>query len=80
MFEQGFIDIWTRWYQPDARQCFNRYTGPARPKTLIDKKSRLTLANLSGAFTVLYVGCPVSFVVFVGEIIIKCVSKRLERK
>jgi|688.fasta_scaffold418678_1 ionotropic glutamate receptor len=62
----GLIDIWTRWYQPDVRQCLNEAdkitkTAPKR------EPPRLSRKNLTGAFVVLLIGYLVSFLVFLVE-------------
>ena len=77
MAETGLLVEWRRRYAPDAGPCYGTKYRATQRKTEEnirkgkekEKKDRLTLLNLSGAFVILLVGIVASIFVFIGEMI-----------
>jgi hypothetical protein len=67
MFANGLLDIWTRWYQPDVRQCLDKANKIMQLKPSKNNPPQLSLTNLTGAFVVLLVGYLVTFAAFISE-------------
>lgn len=63
----GLIDIWTKWYLPDVRQCLEKSDKFVRQKSSKAGSPRLSLKNLTGSFVVLLVGYLVSLCAFIVE-------------
>lgn len=68
MLDFGLLNMWTKLYEPDVRQCLDKadkimHLKPSRN----NNPSQLLLKDLTGAFVVLLVGFFVAFIVFAAE-------------
>jgi ionotropic glutamate receptor len=64
----GLISLWQTWFEPNARPCLNDKNDNRNVKKKEKKQlTRISLANLTGAFVLLAVGCMISVFVFLME-------------
>ncbi|XP_046444579.1 uncharacterized protein LOC124194436 [Daphnia pulex] len=70
LFELGLISLWQNWYEPNSKPCYDDRKNSGENKNKEKPLVRLSLTNLTGAFAVLAFGCALSFLTFLGEIII----------
>ena len=70
LFETGLISLWSNWFEPNARPCWNNNNDNRNAKSNKKPLVRLSLTNLTGAFVVLAVGCLVSTLAFLIERIV----------
>jgi hypothetical protein len=70
LFELGLISLWQNWYEPNSKPCYDDRKNGGENKKKEKPLVRLSLTNLAGAFAVLAFGCVLSFLTFLGEMII----------
>jgi hypothetical protein len=70
LFETGLISLWSNWFEPNARPCWNNNNDNRNAKSNKKPLVRLSLTNLTGAFVVLAVGFLVSTLAFLIERIV----------
>ena len=64
----GLISTWQKWFEPNTRPCLNDNKDKRKAKSRKKKQlSRISLANLTGAFTDLAIGLLISLLVFLIE-------------
>jgi hypothetical protein len=64
----GLISLWQTWFEPNTRPCLNDKNDNRNVKKKEKKQlTRISLANLTGAFVLLAVGCMISVFVFLME-------------
>lgn len=69
--EYGLLDLLVRQYNPEKNLfCFKKRKNEEKKIQSSSSKYRLSLKNLASAFIVLIIGYSISFVVFIGEVII----------
>ena len=70
LYEIGLISLWKNWFEPNTRPCLNDQGNTGNVRNEKKKLAPLSLANLTGAFAVLAIGCLVSLVAFLVEMIV----------
>ncbi|EFX79522.1 hypothetical protein DAPPUDRAFT_104187 [Daphnia pulex] len=70
LFDVGLTSFWQNWYEPDSKPCYDDKDNGGLNKNEKKPLVRLSLTNLTGAFAVLAVGCAMSILTFLAEIII----------
>ena len=69
LYEIGLISLWKNWFEPSTKPCLNDQGNTGNTRNKKKKLARLSLANLTGAFAVLAIGCFISLVAFLVEMI-----------
>ncbi len=67
----GLISTWQKWFEPNTRPCLNDNKDKGKVKSRKKKQlSRISLANMTGAFSILAIGFLISLLVFLIEKIV----------
>jgi hypothetical protein len=70
LFELGLLSLWQNWYEPNSKPCYDDRKNGGENKNKEKSLVRLSLTNLTGAFAALAIGCALSILTFLGELII----------